>query len=97
MPDGIRTISAREAAEWRREIPKKPVNAGSTGDRRDLDSENRFDYSKARPNRFAGRPRVQPVVVVLAPDVAKVFKDGESVNAMLRSIMKALPRNGPVD
>jgi hypothetical protein len=31
---------------------------------------------------------------VLAPDVAKVFKDGESVNAVLRSIVKALPRNG---
>jgi hypothetical protein len=31
---------------------------------------------------------------VLAPDVAKVFKDGESVNAVLRSIVKALPHNG---
>jgi hypothetical protein len=58
-----------------------------------LDSEYRFDYSKATPNRFAGKPRAQPVVVVLAPDVAKVFKDGESVNAVLRSIVKALPPN----
>ena len=73
---------------------KKPSNASSTGRRRYVDSEYRFDYSKARPNRFAGQPRVQPVVVVLAPDVAQVFKDGESVNAVLRSIVKALPRNG---
>ena len=73
---------------------KKPAKARPTGRRRDLHSEYRFDYSKARPNRFAGRPRVQPVVVVLAPDVAKVFKDGESVNAVLRSILKALPRKG---
>ncbi len=75
---------------------KKPAKASSTGRSRDLRSEYRFDYSKARPNRFAGRPRVQPVVVLLAPDVAKVFKDGESVNAVLRSIVKALPRKGGV-
>ena len=73
---------------------KKPANASSTGRSREFHSEYHFDYSKGRPNRFAGRPRVQPVVVVLAPDVAKVFKDAESVNAVLRSIIKALPRNG---
>ena len=68
---------------------KKPSKTNLTGQAVDLDPEYRFDYSTARPNRFAGRPRAQPVVVVLAPDVAKVFKDGESVNAVLRSIMKA--------
>ncbi len=31
---------------------------------------------------------------MLAPDVAKVFNDGASVNAVLRSLVKALPRNG---
>ena len=75
---------------------KKSAKARSTGRSRDLDSEYQFDYSKARPNRFVGQPRVQPVVVVLAPDVAKMFKDGKSVNAVLRSIVKALPRNGGV-
>ncbi len=63
----------------------------------DLNPEYRFDYANAKPNRFAGRPRVQPVVVVLEQDVAKVFKDGESVNAVLRSIIKALPSTGPAD
>lgn len=57
-----------------------------------LRSEYRFDYAKARPNRFAGRVRAKSVVVLLAPDVAKVFKDGESVNDALRAIMKAVPR-----
>jgi hypothetical protein len=75
---------------------KKPANTSSTGRSRDLHPEYRFDYSKAKSNRFAGKPRVQPVVVVLAPDVAKVFKDDESVNAVLRSIVKALPRNGEI-
>ena len=75
---------------------KKPANSRSTGRSRAPRSEYRFDYSQARPNRFAGKPRVQPVVVVLAPDVAKVFKDAESVNAVLRNIVKALPHNGGV-
>ena len=52
-----------------------------------------FDYSKSRPNRFVGR-RGKPVVVLLAPDVAKVFKDGPSVNDALRAMMKAVPRRG---
>ena len=70
---------------------KKPSRTNSTGQSSGLDPEYRFDYSKARSNRFAGRERAQPVVVILAPDVARVFKDGESVNAVLRSIVKALP------
>lgn len=70
---------------------KKLSRTKSSGQAGDLDPEYRFDYSKARVNRFAGRERAEPVVVVLAPDVAKVFKDGESVNAVLRSIVKALP------
>jgi hypothetical protein len=59
---------------------------------KDLRSEYRFDYAKARPNRFARRARAKTVVVLLAPDVAKVFKTGESVNDALRAIMKAVPR-----
>ena len=58
----------------------------------DLRNEYRFDYSKARSNRFAGRVRAKSVVVLLAPDVAKVFKTGESVNDALRAILKAVPR-----
>ena len=59
---------------------------------KDLRREYGFDYSKARPNRFANRARAKSVVVLLAPDVAKVFKTSESVNDALRAIMKAVPR-----
>ena len=75
---------------------KKTLAAKSRGPRaaKDMRSEYRFDYTKARPNRFAGRARAKPVVVLLAPDVAKVFKDGASVNEALRAILKAVPRRG---
>jgi len=59
---------------------------------KDMRSEYRFDYAKARPNRFVRRARAQSVVVLLAPDVAKVFRTGRSVNDALRAILKALPR-----
>ena len=72
-------------------MKKQPSAAG------ELAPEYRFDYAKAKPNRFAGRPRVQPVVVVLEQDVAKVFQDGDAVNAVLRSIIRALPRAGSGD
>ena len=57
----------------------------------DLRPEYRFDYSKAKPNRFARRDQPKSVAVILDPDVAKVFKDEESVNAALRAILTAIP------
>lgn len=53
--------------------------------------EYRFDYNKARPNRFAAEMASGTVAVVLDPDVAAVFRSSESVNALLRSVISALP------
>jgi hypothetical protein len=39
----------------------------------DMRPEYRFDYSKARPNRFASRFQPGSLPVVLDPDVAEVF------------------------
>jgi len=50
----------------------------------------RFDYTKAKPNRFAGRGLAKSVVVLLDPDVAKVFKSAESVNSALRAILPSV-------
>ena len=57
----------------------------------DMRPEYDFDYTKAKPNRFAGRIAKDHVVVVLDPEVSKVFSDSESVNAALRALMTALP------
>ena len=56
-----------------------------------LRSEYRFDYTKAKPNRFAERTQPGAVAVLLDPDVARVFKSGESVNAVLRALMTTMP------
>lgn len=56
-----------------------------------LRSEYRFDYSKSKPNRFAAKMSEGTVAVVLEPDVAAVFKSSEAINALLRSIISAMP------
>ena len=56
--------------------------------------EHRFDYTKSRPNRFAGRIAKNAVVVVLDPDVAAVFRDPKRVNSLLRATIAALKKPG---
>ena len=49
--------------------------------------EYAFDYSQAKPNRFAAGMRQPVVAVVLEPDVASVFNSSAKVNAQLRSVI----------
>ena len=58
----------------------------------EMRSEYRFDYRKARPNRFAGRSKGEHFVVVLDPDIAQVFTTPESVNAVLRALIETMPQ-----
>jgi hypothetical protein len=58
---------------------------------REMASEYRFDYKKAKPNRFAEKMKNEPVVVLLDADVAKVFKTTEQVNNALRALISAMP------
>jgi hypothetical protein len=53
--------------------------------------EYRFDYRRAKPNRFAEKMAEGVVVVILEPDVSAVFKSSEAVNALLRSVIAAMP------
>lgn len=54
--------------------------------------EYQFDYSQAKPNRFASRMNRPVVAVVLESDVAAVFDSSAKVNAQLRSAMGARTR-----
>lgn len=49
--------------------------------------EYEFDYSKAKPNRFAARMKRPVLAVVLEADIASVFDSAAKVNAQLRSII----------
>lgn len=54
-------------------------------------AEYRFDYRKARPNRFAARSKDR-LVVVLDPDVSRIFKTPEAVNTALRALISVVPQ-----
>ena len=56
-----------------------------------LRAEYRFDSTKAKPNRFAQRTQPGSVAILLDPDVARVFKNAESVNTVLRALMATMP------
>jgi uncharacterized protein (DUF4415 family) len=55
----------------------------------DMLPEYRFDYSKAKPNRFAKKYNQMQTTVVLDADVAEHFPDAKSVNEALRSLVHA--------
>ena len=59
----------------------------------DMQPEYDFDYTRAKPNRFAGRIVKDRLVVLLDPEVSKVFTDSESVNTALRALITALPKS----
>lgn len=69
-------------------MKKTPNTEKSTDNMR---AEHRFDYTKARPNRFAGRSK-DCVIVVLDPDVSQIFTTPDSVNTALRALINAMPK-----
>jgi len=71
----------------------KKTSRSSRVKRQKMRREYRFDYRHARPNRFASLVKGRVVAVVLDPDVASVFGSSEIVNSLLRSVIKALPKN----
>ena len=57
----------------------------------EMATEYRFDYRKARPNRFAGRIADKQVVVLLESDLAEHFPTAKAVNRALRQVLRSQP------
>ncbi len=58
-----------------------------TNSKRDPEMLAEYDFSGGVRGKYAGRfPKGSNVVVVLDPDVARVFTDSESVNQALRAL-----------
>ena len=74
-------------------MKKKHVVSKPKAKRATMREEYRFDYSKAKPNRFAARMSAGAIAVVLDPDVAAVFQSADAVNSLLRSVISALPES----
>ena len=59
----------------------------------ELRPEYRFDYRKAKPNRFAAKLKKGGRLVLLEPEVAAAFPESKDVNAALKSVMKKKRKN----
>jgi len=75
------------------------VNANAmkkkTPENDELRSHYDFDYTKTKPNRFAGVKKIyKQTYVVLDEDVSKVFQSSEDVNVVLRSAIRAMRTAG---
>jgi hypothetical protein len=62
---------------------KKAVKTAS-----DDDMLPEYDFSRGVRGKYAKRYAAGTNVVLLAPDVAKVFKNSEAVNAALRGLIE---------
>lgn len=71
-----------------KKAPARKLENVATDELRD---EYQFDYSKAKPNRFALETKTARVVVALDPDVSAVFTTPESVNKALRALIDVVP------
>ena len=52
-----------------------------------------YDFSKGVRNKYAARFAPGATFVLLEPDVAKVFANGEAVNRALRALIDVVPRS----
>lgn len=72
-------------------MKKKPAEAED-----ELRPHYDLDYSAMKPNRFANEPKLyKKAFVSLDEDVSEVFQTSESVNAVLRSAIKAMRTSAP--
>lgn len=74
-------------------MKQEPAPREPATDPDDMQAEYSFDYSKARPNRFAPQIEEGSLIVVLEPDIAHVFSTPESVKKVLRALIDAMPRS----
>jgi hypothetical protein len=51
-----------------------------------------FDYRRALPNRFAQKIEAGSLIVVLEPDIARVFSTPEAVKKVLRALIETMPQ-----
>lgn len=64
-----------------------------------LRDDYQFDYKQAMPNRFAAKLQKGGRLVVLDPEVAAAFEGSETVNAVLKALLKTMPPkpSGPAE
>jgi hypothetical protein len=54
-----------------------------------------YDFSNSRPNKYAKKYAEGTNIVVIEPDLVKLFPNSESVNTALRALASIFPKVKP--
>ncbi len=73
-------------------MKKPPASKPASESTDQLGHEYQFDYSKAKPNRFASQFDQTKLMVALDTDVSVVFTTQEAVNKALRALIEVMPQ-----
>jgi hypothetical protein len=73
-------------------MKRTPISEAAKQEPEEMLPEYNFDYSQARPNRFANKAASDRLTITLDPDVAAVFQTPEAVNAVLRALIATMPQ-----
>jgi hypothetical protein len=75
---------------------KRGKRKGTEAGRAELDEIlPEYDFSRARPNKYASRYAAGSLVVVLEPDVAAAFPSAGEANAALRALAGIIQKHRP--
>jgi len=75
---------------------KKEHGRGQEADRANVDEIlPEYDFSRARPNKYASRYTAGSIVVVLEPDAAAVFPSAGEANEALRALAGIIQKHRP--
>jgi uncharacterized protein len=89
--DTIRIITARQATKGeRRQYKQDRSRRNSAGEMR-----KEYDFTRARPNRYAKKYSEGASLVVIDPELIRYFPNSASVNAALRALVSAFPQAKP--
>jgi uncharacterized DUF497 family protein len=88
------TISASLALARRADANDEPMKKGNKNNDSEMQAE--YDFSPGVRGKYARRYAQGTNVVVLDPDVAKLFPNAEAVNKSLRSLAKTIRRRKSV-
>lgn len=71
------------------------MKKGMAGNGAEWEMRKEYDFSDARPNKYAKKYAEGTNIVIIEPDLVEFFPDSDSVNAALRALASVFPKSKP--
>lgn len=70
------------------------MSKDTVGKNKSWEMRKEYDFSDARPNKYAKKYAEGTNIVVIEPDLVEFFPDEKSVNTALRALVSVFPKPG---